>query len=116
MEEIRTNKDTFSLSSYLTPCKEGDWEEYEEMSKRREAQIQNEAERVKASEAYQKWEEEKIEQTPSVISQDFPKFTFKIQNLLTSIYVAATDFALLIFIAALFFALSFVAFLKYDVR
>jgi len=113
---IRTNTDNFSLSSYFTPCKEGDWEEYEEMSKRREAQTQNKAERVKASQAYKKWKDKKIEQTPSVISQDFPKFTFKIQNLLTGIHVVATDLALLIFVAALFFVLSFVAFLKYDVR
>ena len=113
---IRTNTDNFSLSSYFTPCKEGDWEEYEEMSKRREAQTQNKAERVKASQAYKKWKEKKIEQIPSVISQDFPKFTFKIQNLLTGIHAIATDLALLIFIAALFFVLSLVAFLKSDVR
>jgi len=116
VEYIRTNTDNFSLSSYFTPCKEGDWEEYEEMSKRREAQIQNEAERVKASQAYKKWREKKIEQAPSVISQDFPKFMFKTQNLLTGIHAVATDLALLIFITALFFVLSFVAFLKYDVR
>jgi ABC-type transport system involved in multi-copper enzyme maturation permease subunit len=116
VEYIRAETKNFSLSSYFTPCQKGDWEEMIEMNKRREAQIQNEAERVKASQAYKKWIEKKIEQAPSVISQDFPKFMFKTQNLLTGIHVVATDFALLVFIAALFFVLSFIAFLKYDVR
>lgn len=116
VEYIRAETKNFSLPSYFTPSKEGDWEEYEEMSKRREAQIQNEAERVKASQAYKKWKEKKIEQTPSVISQDFPKFMFKTQNLLNSIHVVVTDFAALVFMAALLFVLSLVAFLKYDVR
>jgi ABC-type transport system involved in multi-copper enzyme maturation permease subunit len=116
-EYIRAETKNFSLPSYFTPCKEGDWEEHEEMSKRRkEAQAQNKAERVKASETYRKWEKKKIEQTPSVISQDFPQFIYHTQNLLTNIHTVATDLALLIFVVALFFVLSFVAFLKYDVR
>jgi ABC-type transport system involved in multi-copper enzyme maturation permease subunit len=117
VEYIRAETKNFSLPSYFTPCKEGHWEEYREMHKRyEEAQTQNKAERVKASEAYHEWKEKKIEQTPSIISQDFPKFMFKTQNLLTGIHAVATGLALLIFVAALFFGLSFVAFLKYDVR
>jgi uncharacterized protein YqgV (UPF0045/DUF77 family) len=117
VEYIRTETKNFSLPSYFTTCKEGDWEEHEEMYKRYEEKLtQNKTERVKASETYKQWKAKKINQAPSIISKDFPRFTYHTQNLLTGIQTMGIDLVLLIFIALLLFVLSFVAFLKYDVR
>ncbi len=86
---IRSKTDNFSLPSYFTPSKEGD---------------------------YEKGEHKKLEQTPSLNLQDFPRFSCGSEILIKVLPRASTHILLLIFINAFFFSLSFVAFLKYDVR
>jgi hypothetical protein len=90
---IRSKTDNFSLPSYFTPSKE---EDYEELRKR----------------DYQKL----VEQTPSLNLQDLPRFTGGPESFTRTLHMTIPHIILLVFINALFFTLSFVAFLKYDVR
>jgi ABC-type transport system involved in multi-copper enzyme maturation permease subunit len=114
IEYVRSKTDNFSSLSYFTRCKEGDWEESQKVLEGF-MEAQNEAERQSIMEAYMSWRDKKIAETPSLDLQDFPQFTYDL-DLLESMRRAIPDLALLIFVSVLFFALSFVAFMNYDVR
>ena len=93
IEYIRSKTDNFSLPSYFTQCKEEDYEEGK------------------------KWDYRKLlEQTSPLNLQDLPRFRYGPEILIKVIPRATAHILLLVFINALFFTLSFVAFLKYDVR
>jgi len=93
IEYIRSKTDNFSLPSYFTQIKEEDYEEGK------------------------KWDYHKIlEQTSPLNLQDLPQFSCGPEGLIKVLPRVATHILLLVFINALFFTLSFVAFLKYDVR
>jgi hypothetical protein len=53
---------------------------------------------------------------PSLALEDFPAFTYRSQPIAVTLQQAIPAVGLLIFQGVLFFALSFVAFLRYDVR
>jgi len=89
VEYIRSKTDNFASISYFTPSKEGD---------------------------YEKGEHKKLEQTPSLNLQDLPRFTGGPESFAKALRRTFPHITFLIFINALFFTLSFVAFLKYDVR
>jgi len=93
IQYIRSKTDNFSLPSYFTQCKEEDYEEGK------------------------KWDYRKLlEQTSPLNLQDLPRFRYGPEILIKVIPRATAHILLLVFINALFFTLSFVAFLKYDVR
>ncbi len=93
IEYIRSKTDNFSLPSYFTPSKEED------------------------SGEGKKWDYNKIlEQTSPLNLQDLPRFSCGPEILTKALPRAIPHILLLVFINALFFTLSFVAFLKYDVR
>ena len=95
IEYIRSKTDNFSSLSYCTTSKEGEWEEYKKIG--------------------QKWREKKIAETPSLDLQDFPKFTYKLE-FINNLQRAIPDIGFLLFFNVCFFMLSFVAFVRYDVR
>ena len=95
IEYIRFKTNGFSLPSYFTPSKEGEWEEYKKMGR--------------------EWVEKKIPKTPPLGLQDFPRFVHQ-SDVIRNLQKTISDLMLLIFINVLFFALSFVAFVRYDVR
>jgi len=64
---------------------------------------------------FQKWKEKKIAQMIPLDLRDFPQFIYQ-PSVAKSFNRAIPDLALLFFIGVLFFVLSFVTFLKYDVR
>ncbi len=96
IEYIRSKTDNFSSLTYFIRYKEGDWEGFKKIG-------------------YPKWNEKKLAQTPPLDLQDFPKFTCR-PDTIKSLQRAIPDLSLLLFINVLFFALSFVAFVRYDVR
>ncbi len=96
IEYIRSKTDNFSSLIYFIRYKEGDWEEFQKVG-------------------YPKWNEKKLAQTPPLDLQDFPKFTSR-SDTIKSLQRAIPDLSLLLFINVLFFAFSFVAFVRYDVR
>lgn len=118
MEYIRSKTGNFSSPSYFTTCRDGDWDEYlrisEPFSEARKAQ--NHGEMAKAQEVMKEWIEKKRQQARSLGLDDFPHFVYSAGNLLNSVKRVIPDLALLVFINLLCFALSFVAFLRYDVR
>ena len=111
---IRSKTADFSSLSYFTRSKEGDWEESQKIFEPF-YQAQNEADRKKAVGASMKWREKKIAETPALDLQDFPQFIYQ-PSVAKSFNRAIPDLALLAFISVLFFVLSFVAFVRYDVR
>ncbi len=93
IEYIRSETDNFSLPSYFTQCKEEDYEEGK------------------------KWDYDKLlEQSSPLNLQDLPRFSCGPERLTKALPRITTHILLLVFINAIFFTLSFVAFLKYDVR
>ncbi|MBA7687979.1 hypothetical protein ES703_96453 [subsurface metagenome] len=96
IEYIRSKTDNFSSLTYFTRYKEGDWEGFQKIG-------------------YPKWNEKKLAETSPLDLQDLPQFTYQV-GALKSLQRAIPDLGLLLFINVLFFALSFVAFMRYDAR
>ena len=113
-EYIRTKTDNLSSPSYMTQCTEEEMREYEE---RRNPvnNARNEAEKKKADEAFGKWVKDTIAGQPTLGLRDLPMFSYQ-SSVLNGLRRAALDLGLLMFINVLFLALSFIAFVRYDVR
>lgn len=114
IEYIRRKTDNFASASTITACSEEDMVECE----RRYAQYKhakNEDDKKKAHNAWRKWADKKIKDQPSLDLQDLPRFIYR-PAVLVALQRAILDLGLLIFIDVLFFVLSFVAFVRYDVR
>lgn len=115
IEYIRSKTNDFSSSSYFTICNEGDGIIYEKMWKQYE-QAQDGAEKQRARDAWSEWRNKKKAAVASSLDlQDFPRFTFQ-PGVAKSLKRAIPDLMLLVFVNVLLFALSFVAFVRYDVR
>jgi hypothetical protein len=85
---------------------------------RKHNQVENardEAEKKKAQEAFDKWRDDIIAGQPVLGLQDLPGFSYR-NSVLSGLRRAALDLGLLMFINVLFLALSFIAFVRYDVR
>lgn len=96
IEHIRSKTNNFSSPSYFTTCSREDVLEYDKDWGGKSARD--------------------AENPPSLLNlQDFPRFVHRL-DLAESVRRVIPDLALLIFANVLFFALSFVAFVKYDVR
>ena len=113
-EYIRTKTNNLSSPSYMTQCTEEEMREYEE---RRNPvnNARNEAEKKKADEAFGKWVKDTIAGQPTLGLRDLPMFSYQ-SSVLNGLRRAALDLGLLMFINVLFLALSFIAFVRYDVR
>ena len=111
---IRSKTADFSSLSYFTRSKEGDWEEHNKILEPGRVAT-NEAERKRVWDAFYKWRDKKVAETPALNLQDFPQFIYQ-PSVAKSFNRAIPDLALLTFISVLFFVLSFVAFMRYDVR
>lgn len=113
-EYIRTKTNNLSSPSYMTQSTEEEMLEYEE----RHNQVnntQNEAEKKKAWETFVKWVKDTIARQPTLGLQDLPRFSYQ-SSVLSGFRRAALDLGLLMFINVLFLVLSFIAFVRYDVR
>jgi hypothetical protein len=117
IDYIRSRTDNFSLPSLITRCTEEDMLEcqrrYAPVSLARERG--DDAELEKAQDAWRKWADETAAAQSSLDLRDLPRFTYR-PSVLRSFRGAILDLGLLMFVSILFFALSFVAFVRYDVR
>jgi ABC-type transport system involved in multi-copper enzyme maturation permease subunit len=113
-EYIRTKTNNLSSPSYMTQCTEEEMREYEERLNQVN-NAQNEAEKKKAGEACGKWAKDTIARQPTLGLQDLPMFSYQ-NSVFSGLRRAALDLGLLMFINVLFLALSFIAFVRYDVR
>jgi ABC-type transport system involved in multi-copper enzyme maturation permease subunit len=128
IDYIRSKTNDFSLPSYFTRCREGDWEKYErELALNEQYQQYKKAmdvaeqagngdEKWKIWHAMREWQARKAQiEIPSLDLQDLPQFIYE-PRASNSLQRAIPDLGLLIFLNVLFFSLSFAAFARYDVR
>ncbi len=93
IEYIRLKTDNFSLPSYFTQFKEENYE------------------------GEKQWDYQKIlKQTTPINLQDLPRFTYGHESFVRTLHRIISSILLLIFVNVFLFILSFVAFLKYDIR
>ncbi|GAG48054.1 unnamed protein product [marine sediment metagenome] len=113
MEHIRSKTNNFS-TSYFTICSEQEAIVYD---KQHEAvkQAQTESERKQRYDVLKQFYNETQKKRAALDMEDFPRFTYR-PNLAGNFKRAIPDLMLLVFFNALLFALSFVAFMRYDVR
>lgn len=125
-EYIRSRTDNFSSISYFSPLSEEDIDEYTRLSHNFEeavAQLKKETGDASTIGFLTKYHEplrrfrDKIEgRSQSLDISDLPGFAYKSRNIADSFRNCLFDIVILILTNVLFFTLSFVAFLKYDVR
>ena len=112
---IRAKTENFTATSYFTPCKEGAWEEFMSVAKPY-LEAKDAAVTGKAMEVLVERYNQMVKETPSLDLHDFPKFTYQPLSVAESFQQAIPILMFLIFVSILFFLLSVVAFLKYDIR
>ena len=113
---IRSKTQNFTSSSYFTPCKKGDHEKFINIYYKPYLEAKDETEKAEAMKTVEKTYEQMMKETPSLDLRDFPKFTYQPRSIVESLRQAIPALGLLVFASVFFFSLSFVVFLKYDVR
>jgi ABC-type transport system involved in multi-copper enzyme maturation permease subunit len=115
MDYISVKTNNFSSPSYFTTCKEGDHKKLMELYQPYLA-AESEAEKAERLEVVRNWYNQMMEQTPSLGLHDFPRFAYEPPSIAETFQKTIPDLGLLLFFNVLLFSISFVAFLKYDVR
>lgn len=104
IEYIRAKTDNYTSPLHFTPSTEADRAEYQQYLDGR-----------MTDEEFEQWKKKKIAQVRPLNLDDFPRFVCR-SGLLPDLRRTLLDVSVLVFAGALFFALSFAAFMKYDVR
>jgi hypothetical protein len=117
IEYTRSKTNNFSLPSYFTPCSEEDMKECERLyaSVQKARKAGNKAEQEVAYDVFDKWLSRITAAQPSLDLRDMPQFVCR-PAIKGDLQKVILDLGLLVFINVLFFTLSFIAFLRYDVR
>jgi len=120
IEYIRSKTNNFSLPSYFTPCSEEDMIECERLSagwiEAIEAiEAKDKAKEKALQDAYFKWLDRITATQTSLNLGDMPQFVYR-PAITGDLQRTILDLGLLVFMNVLFFVLSFVLFVKYDVR
>lgn len=113
---IREKTENFASPIYFTPSKEGDQERFFETFFKPYDKVQDKALKAKLYETAMQKYMQAAKDAPTLDLEDFPKFTYRSQPVAATLQQAIPAAGLLILEGVLFFALSFVAFLRYDVR
>jgi hypothetical protein len=104
LDYVRAKTDDYRSPSFVTPCTAGDQQQY-----------QLYLDKKISEEQFQQWKDRRIANLQPLDLQDCPRFTYR-PKLPHALHAGLLDVSALVFANALFFALAFVAFLKYDVR
>jgi hypothetical protein len=112
IEYIRSKTENFSSLSYFTPTKEEEHLEFVEKAK----QTYRKGTPKDSHKKFEEFRNQKIKNMPFLNLNDLPRFTYRHENLTSIIQRTVSQTTLLLLINILFFALSFVAFMKYDIR
>jgi len=113
VEYVRLKTDGFSLPSFFTPCTRQEAEEYERFLTQAR-QIKDQAEMAAFAQTAKARLEKLYTNIPNLDLRDFPAFTPP--GAFGSVARAVPGLGSLVVVNFLFFALSFVAFMKYDIR
>ena len=116
-EYIRSKTDNFSSYSYFTICTEEDAKGYKKNIEpfNESLKSENKQDRERARENFDKWTNGIMARRSPLDLQDFPRFNYR-PGVAKSVKRAIPDIALLVIVNILLFSLSFVAFVRYDVR
>jgi hypothetical protein len=110
---VNSKTERFSSSSFFTPCTEYELEESEKLQKQLN-ETKSQADYKKIVEASSERWKKLFAETPNLDLRDFP--VFRPPDALGNLGRLVPDLGLLIFANLLFFAVTFTAFIKYDVR
>lgn len=104
IEYLRARTDGFSSPRYFTQCTETDRAFYQEY-----------LDKLLSEEDLQKWKTRKLARMQPLDLQDFPHFAYR-NDVMAALRGALADTSALALAGLLFFALSFSAFMRYDIR
>ncbi len=113
---IRFKTENFASTSYFTPCKEGDYERIIEIYYKPFLEAKDKEKKAELYKATIARYEQMVKETPPLNLQDMPKFSYRPQSIGDTLRQAIPKLGFLIIAGILFFSLSYVAFLRYDVR
>jgi ABC-type transport system involved in multi-copper enzyme maturation permease subunit len=115
IEYIRSKTDDFHSFMYFTTCTEQDWDEaVDHFMPYLEAE--NDADKDRFMEEIKKWYIQKMSNMPSLDLQDFPPFICRPPGIAESLREIMISLGLLVSMSVVFFGMSFVALIKYDIR
>ena len=104
IQYLRSKTDDFSSPLYFTRCTRADRAFYQQY-----------LDKQVTEEDFQKWKTRKLAQIQPLDLQDFPRFAYR-NDVLLALRSALADASALALAGIMFFALSFWAFMRYDVR
>ncbi len=113
---IRDKTGNFTSACYFTPYPEGEHEKLMEAYFKPSEEAQDEKVKAELYKSARQRYDQLQKDAPTLALEDFPKFTYRTQPLALTLQQAVPVIGLLTFEGILFFALAFVAFLRYDVR
>ncbi len=116
IDYIRSKTENFTSTLYFTPSKEGDFERIIEVYYKPFLEAKDSKKKAELYKVALAQYEQIVKKTPSLDLQDFPKFSYRPQSIADTLRQAIPKLGLIVVAGILFFLLSFVTFLRYDVR
>jgi ABC-type transport system involved in multi-copper enzyme maturation permease subunit len=113
---IRSKTENFTSTLYFTPSKEGDFERMIEVYYKPFLEAKDSKKKAELYKVALAQYEQIVKKTPSLDLQDFPKFSYGQLSIVRALREAIPKLGLIVAVSILFFSLSFVTFLRYDVR
>ena len=113
---IRSETENFTSTTYFTPSKEGDHERMIEVYYKPFLEAKDKEKKAELYKTAVARYEQMMKETPSLNLQGFPKFTYHPSDITDTIRQVLLRLGLLVVVGFVFFSLSYVAFLRYDVR
>ena len=116
VDYVRSETQNFTSTSYFTPSKEGDYERMIEVYYQPFLEARDEKKKAELYKTAVARFEQLVKETPRLGLQDFPKFTERPPGMIGTLRQAVPKLGLMVVTGLLFFSLSYIAFLRYDVR
>jgi hypothetical protein len=101
---VQAKTDNLRSPLLYTPCTAADRQRYQQYLDKKISE-----------EEFQQWKDRRIANLQPLDLQDCPRFVYR-GDILRDLRASLLDLSALVFANALFFALAFAAFMKYDVR
>lgn len=116
VDYIRSETENFTSSLYFTPSKEGEYERLIETYYKPFIEAKDKQKKAQLYQVAKAQYDRIVKDTPCLDLQDFPEFTYRPRTIAEILQEAVPKLGLLMITGTLLFFLSFVAFLRYDIR
>ena len=113
---IRSETENFTSTTYFTPSKEGDYERMINVYYKPFLEAKDKEKKAELYKTAVARYEQVMKKTPSLDLQGFPKFTYRSSDITDTLRRVLPRLGLLVVVGFMFLSLSYVAFLRYDVR